>query len=74
MTVEQFFQPVVERGCGFNFIDHGYFVACGLRFFKRETERPCYFMDNGKWYAARAEDTVWGQIIGEGIVVMGLER
>ncbi len=38
-----------------------------------ETEGPCYFMDNGKWYAAQAGDTVWGQIVGEGIVVRGVE-
>lgn len=36
------------------------------------TEQPCYFMDNGKWYAARAGDTVWGQLLGEGIVVRGI--
>lgn len=33
------------------------------------TENPCYFMDNGKWYAAQAGDTVWGQLLGDKITI-----
>ena len=29
-------------------------------------------MDSGKWYRAEAGDVVWGQLVGEEIVVRGM--
>lgn len=60
--------------------DQGYFIRARLKPTEERweavklkgfgvTERPCYFMDNGKWYAARAGDTVWGQLIGNNITI-----
>lgn len=60
--------------------DQGYFIRARLKPTEEqweavklkgwgETEQPCYFMDSGKWYAAQVGDTVWGQIIGEKIVI-----